>query len=96
MKFTDKSVLNTRTSSPVELTRMGFGGAPLGNLYRKVEEEDAITTLIKAYELGIRYFDTAPQYGLGLSEQRFGKAILVFGRKQYPIVDENWQNTCGL
>ena len=81
MKYTDKSVLNSRTKQPVELTKMGLGGAPLGNLYQKVEEEDAIATLIKAYELGIRYFDTAPQYGLGISEQRFGKAMSVFGRE---------------
>ena len=85
MKFTDKSVLNTRTKQPVELTKMGFGGAPLGNLYQKVDEEDAIATLIKAYELGIRYFDTAPQYGLGISEQRFGKAISVFGRENIQL-----------
>ncbi|MGF1619800.1 MAG: aldo/keto reductase [Rhodomicrobiaceae bacterium] len=59
---------------------MGFGGAPLGNLYRKVEESDAQAALQAAYDNGIRYFDTAPQYGLGLSEQRFGVAIQRFGR----------------
>ncbi len=81
MKITDTLTLNSRTNQPVELTTMGFGGAPLGNLYHKVEEDDAIATLLKAFELGIRYFDTAPQYGLGLSEQRFGKAISIFGRE---------------
>ena len=81
MKISDTLVLNSRTKRPVELTRMGFGGAPLGNLYQRVEEEDAVATLLKAFELGIRYFDTAPQYGLGLSEQRFGKAISIFGRE---------------
>ncbi|MEX3006970.1 aldo/keto reductase [Hoeflea sp. TYP-13] len=59
---------------------MGFGGAPLGNLYRKIEEADAQAALQAAYDSGIRYFDTAPQYGLGLSEGRFGIAINRFGR----------------
>ncbi|WP_417691417.1 aldo/keto reductase [Roseibium sp.] len=73
-------LLNNRTSRDVRLTEMGFGGAPLGNLYRKVEEEDAQAALQAAYDAGIRYFDTAPQYGLGRSEERFGTAIRRFGR----------------
>jgi D-threo-aldose 1-dehydrogenase len=59
---------------------MGFGGAPLGNLYRKVSETDAQAALDAAYAAGIRYFDTAPQYGLGLSETRFAAALGRFGR----------------
>jgi D-threo-aldose 1-dehydrogenase len=80
MKPSDIRLLNGRTKTPVPLTRMGFGGAPLGNLYRKVSEEDAQAALLAAYEVGVRYFDTAPQYGLGRSEERFGKAMKVFGR----------------
>ncbi|MCP4316321.1 MAG: aldo/keto reductase [Hyphomicrobiales bacterium] len=80
MKASDTILLNNRTKHPVVLTRMGFGGAPLGNLYRKVEETDAQAALQAAYDCGIRYFDTAPQYGLGLSEMRFGEAIKRFGR----------------
>lgn len=80
MKLTDDILLNGRSKKPVKLTRMGFGGAPLGNLYRKVTDEDAQAALLGAYDAGIRYFDTAPQYGLGRSEERFGKAIDVFGR----------------
>jgi len=80
MKVTDTTLLNARTSQPVPLTRMGFGGAPLGNLYRKVSEEDAQAALQAAYDAGIRYFDTAPQYGLGRSEGRFGVALKRFGR----------------
>jgi D-threo-aldose 1-dehydrogenase len=79
MKLSDRLALNGRTRDPVVLTRMGFGGAPLGNLYRKVSDEDAQGALLGAYDAGIRYFDTAPQYGLGRSEERFGKAIDVFG-----------------
>ena len=85
MKVTDTTVLNSRTKRPVELTKMGFGGAPLGNLYQKVEEEDAVNALKKAFNIGIRYFDTAPQYGLGLSERRFGKAMEKFGRENIKL-----------
>ena len=80
LKVTDTSVLNGRTSRPVPLTRLGFGGAPLGNLYRKVGDQEAQQTLRAAFDAGIRYFDTAPQYGLGRSEERFGVAIERFGR----------------
>ncbi|KZM50164.1 pyridoxal 4-dehydrogenase [Labrenzia sp. OB1] len=72
--------MNSRTSEKIELTEMGFGGAPLGNLYRKVSEADAQAALQAAYDNGIRYFDTAPQYGLGRSEERFAQAIKRFGR----------------
>ena len=80
MKTTHTALLNARTARPVPLTRMGFGGAPLGNLYRKVEEEDAQAALQAAYDAGIRFFDTAPQYGLGRSEMRFAEAMKRFGR----------------
>ena len=85
MKVSDKVPLNGRTAVPVMLTRMGFGGAPLGNLYRKVSEDDAQATLQAAFDAGIRYFDTAPQYGLGISEQRYGRAIRRFGRDQIQL-----------
>ena len=51
-------------------TELGFGTAPLGNLYRAISEADAQATLQAAWASGIRYYDTAPQYGLGLSETR--------------------------
>lgn len=78
MKASDTVAL--RASRPVPLTRMGFGGAPLGNLYRRVEERDAQATLQAAHDGGLRYFDTAPQYGLGISERRFGEALARVGR----------------
>jgi len=78
MKASDKVFL--RSARPVALTRMGFGGAPLGNLYRKVSEEDAQAALQAAFDGGLRYFDTAPMYGLGVSERRFGEALKRFGR----------------
>lgn len=81
----DTALLNNRTKRGVPLTRMGFGGAPLGNLYRKVAETDAQAALQAAFDAGIRYFDTAPQYGLGLSEQRFGTAVKRFGRENIQL-----------
>ena len=80
MKLTDTHLLNNRTPRPIPLTAMGFGGAPLGNLYRAISEEEAQATLQAAYDAGIRFFDTAPQYGLGRSEGRFGEALKRFGR----------------
>lgn len=79
MKLTRTNLLNNRTLSPVALTQLGFGGAPLGNLYRKIEDADAQATLQAAWDAGIRYFDTAPQYGLGRSELRFAEALARFG-----------------
>jgi D-threo-aldose 1-dehydrogenase len=80
MKTSDTAALNNRTQRPVPLTRMGFGGAPLGNLYRKVSDADAQAALQAAYDAGIRFFDTAPQYGLGRSELRFAEGLARFGR----------------
>jgi D-threo-aldose 1-dehydrogenase len=80
MRAAERIALRASAAQPVEVTRMGFGGAPLGNLYARVGEADAQGALQAAYDSGIRYFDTAPLYGLGISEQRFGRAIASFGR----------------
>jgi D-threo-aldose 1-dehydrogenase len=62
-------------SSDDLLARVGFGGAPLGNLFAPVPETDAVRAVTAAYDAGIRYFDTAPLYGRGLSERRIGAAL---------------------
>ncbi|MDE0521806.1 MAG: aldo/keto reductase [Boseongicola sp.] len=80
MPVTQTRLLNDRTSRPVELSVLGFGGAPIGNLYREVSDDDAGAALSAAFDAGVRYFDTAPLYGLGLSELRFSRAIREFGR----------------
>lgn len=85
MNASDTNLLNQRTARPVPLTKMGFGGAPLGNLYRKISDEDAQAALQAAFDAGIRFFDTAPQYGLGRSESRFGEAIARFGRDEIQL-----------
>ncbi|HEU0276285.1 MAG TPA: aldo/keto reductase [Rhodanobacteraceae bacterium] len=59
----------------VRAAGLGFGTAPIGNLYAAVDEADAQATLARALHLGIRYFDTAPYYGHGLAERRLGRAL---------------------
>ncbi|TQM81514.1 D-threo-aldose 1-dehydrogenase [Saccharothrix saharensis] len=56
----------------IPLSRLGFGGGPIGNLYAEVSDVDAFGALEAAWDAGVRYFDTAPHYGLGLSERRIG------------------------
>ncbi|MFV0633043.1 aldo/keto reductase [Demequina sp.] len=57
------------------MSRHGFGAAQLGNLYRETSDQDAAVAVAAAWQSGVRYFDTAPHYGLGLSERRLGKAL---------------------
>lgn len=61
--------------SGLEVTIMGFGGAPLGNMYAAFSDDEARATVRACYDAGIRYFDTAPLYGFGLSEHRLGEAL---------------------
>jgi D-threo-aldose 1-dehydrogenase len=56
----------------LEVGRFGFGGAPVGNMFEAVDEDVAQDCLARAWEHGLRYFDTAPHYGAGLSECRIG------------------------
>lgn len=57
---------------PADWPRLGFGCAPLGDLFRTTPEVEATETFAAAWECGVRYFDTAPWYGHGLSEHRLG------------------------
>ncbi len=70
-----------RTGLPV--CQMGFGAAPLGNLYAEFSDEEARATVSAAYDAGIRLFDTAPLYGYGLSEHRVGEALRWQPRDSY-------------
>ncbi|WP_031101164.1 MULTISPECIES: aldo/keto reductase [unclassified Streptomyces] len=69
----------------VEVTSLGFGVAALGNLYTPVGDEQAHAAVQAAWERGIRYFDTAPHYGLGLSERRLGAALREHDRADYTV-----------
>lgn len=69
----------------VELTRLALGAANLGNLYRPMSDDEAWQILETAWEVGVRYFDTAPHYGLGLSERRLGAFLATKPRDQYVL-----------
>ena len=69
----------------VSFTELGFGAAPLGNLYRAISENDAQGILARAWAGGVRYFDTAPLYGLGLSETRINHFLRGHRREDYVI-----------
>ena len=67
----------------VELSTLGFGGAPLGELFDPVSETEAQETLQAAWDAGIRYYDTAPFYGYGKSEHRLGHFLRQQERKDF-------------
>ncbi|MEU6657476.1 aldo/keto reductase [Streptomyces sp. NPDC046821] len=67
--------MNTLGRSGVEVSPLSFGAAAIGNLFTEVSDEDAYAAVEAAWDAGIRYFDTAPHYGLGLSERRLGAAL---------------------
>jgi D-threo-aldose 1-dehydrogenase len=69
----------------VRVTELGFGGAPLGNLYTAIDDEVGYAAVHAAWEGGVRYFDTAPHYGLGLSERRLGAVLRDKPRADYVI-----------
>ncbi|MEM7091180.1 MAG: aldo/keto reductase [Pseudomonadota bacterium] len=66
-------------------TELGFGTAPLGNLYKAITDEEARATLDAAWDGGVRYFDTAPLYGLGLSETRLNPFLRGKPRSDYVL-----------
>lgn len=69
----------------VRFTELGFGTAPLGNLYRAISDADADAILAAAWDGGVRYFDTAPLYGLGLSETRLNRFLRGKPRDSYVL-----------
>lgn len=64
---------------------VGFGGAPLGDMFERVDNATAQETLRAAWDQGIRHFDTAPHYGAGLSEHRFGTFLASQPRDEYVL-----------
>lgn len=69
----------------VMVTSLGFGAAPIGNLFKSVSDDEAAGAVATAWESGVRYFDTAPHYGLGLSEVRLGRALADKDRSEFVI-----------
>jgi D-threo-aldose 1-dehydrogenase len=81
------SALPTRRvgTSGLAISEVGFGASTLGNLHRAMTDEDACTAVEHAWDRGIRYFDTAPHYGLGLSERRLGRALAEHPRDEFVV-----------
>lgn len=71
--------------STVEVTGLGFGGAGIGNLFTAVSDADAHGAVDAVWAAGVRYFDSAPHYGLGLSERRLGIALADRPRSEYVV-----------
>ncbi|MEP7208373.1 MAG: aldo/keto reductase [Casimicrobiaceae bacterium] len=69
----------------LEVTRLGFGSAPLGGLLRATSEDDAEAAVAAALEAGIGHFDVAPQYGGGLAERRLGRALRKTSRDRFVV-----------
>jgi len=76
---------NALGDTGVMVSELGFGGSTIGNLYRAVDDDTALAATAAAWEEGIRYFDTAPHYGLGLSERRLGRALQGRPRDKYTL-----------
>lgn len=72
-------------STSLTLPAFGFGAAHLGELYGKVDEADSRATLDAAWDAGVRFYDTAPWYGRGLSEHRLGGFLRTKPRDQFKI-----------
>ncbi|MEH6605128.1 MAG: aldo/keto reductase, partial [Pseudomonadales bacterium] len=79
--FEKRQIGNTELSVPV----LGFGAASMGNLYHAVADEEAQKALSAALNAGMGLFDTAPHYGLGLSERRVGDALRSVARSEYVL-----------
>ena len=69
----------------LQVTEVGFGAAGVSNLYSAISDEQAAATLEAAWAGGIRYFDVAPHYGLGLAERRLGAALASKPRHEYVV-----------
>ena len=85
MLYPEGSSPVTTPASPMDFGRLSFGGASLGNLFRAVDDAQAAATLETVWDLGIRYLDTSPHYGLGLSERRIGEFLADKPRDEYLI-----------
>ncbi|WP_164234698.1 aldo/keto reductase [Microbacterium hydrocarbonoxydans] len=71
------------SSHDLRVPALGYGAANLGNLFRELSDEEAWAVLEAAWDAGIRHYDTAPHYGLGLSERRLGAFLATKPRDEY-------------
>jgi len=81
----DTTMATGRIRDRLTVSQLGFGAAQLGNLSRAISDAEAAATVDAAWTAGIRYFDTAPHYGLGLSERRLGAALARRPREEFVV-----------
>ena len=74
-----------RSGQTLDFTPLGFGAVPLGNYMQPLDEADCDRTVEAAWDCGIRYFDTAPVYGLGLADTRVGRVLRTLPRDQFVL-----------
>ncbi|MBI4932969.1 MAG: aldo/keto reductase [Actinobacteria bacterium] len=72
----------------MSVNRLGLGTAPLGNLFTAIPDDDALATVWAAWEQGVRFFDTAPQYGHGLAETRLGEVLVGLPRDEFVLASK--------
>lgn len=65
--------------------KLGYGTAPLGNMFRAIPDQEAAATVEAAWQHGVRYYDTAPFYGAGLAEERLGEVLSAKPRDEYVL-----------
>jgi D-threo-aldose 1-dehydrogenase len=69
----------------LEVGQLGLGTVPIGGLYEPVSDDDALALVRRSYDLGVRLFDTAPQYGSGLAERRLGQVLPELPRSEIVV-----------
>jgi aryl-alcohol dehydrogenase-like predicted oxidoreductase len=74
---------------------LGFGTAPLGNMFRDIPDHEAEATVDAAWDHGTRFFDTAPMYGAGLAEIRLGKYLAQHDRDDYMLSTNRFSSRGG-
>ncbi|MDQ0728137.1 aldo/keto reductase [Microbacterium sp. W4I20] len=79
------SGVSADAGSRLEVPPLGYGAANVGNLFRPLTDDEAWAVLDAAWESGIRFYDTAPHYGLGLSERRLGAFLQTKPRDEYVL-----------
>jgi D-threo-aldose 1-dehydrogenase len=72
----------------VAVSHLGLGTAPLGNLFTAISDDEAAATVRAAWDAGVRFFDTAPQYGHGLAETRLGRALAESPRDEMVVASK--------
>ena len=84
----------TRQGVALRVSEIGFGTAPLGDLYEKLPEQSALDTIETAHDSGVTLFDTSPHYGNGLAELRCGAVLRRYPRDSYTLSTKvgRWMN----